>query len=422
MLVFKPWLASQEMYCGNNCELVAPINQLARGCVCRKRKDHEEDFYENDCKFSKSSDRIGDGNSMTLLIQKWANNPVVQEDSDPEVRNNDDRMEERQNDENNSDSNSGQFLKTIHKGRFFISDSECSQSLSEKHRARLPVAAPVRSKSKSKQLSRKLSVLQSKIETESQEFQKSLGYRPSLADKMKCEEISDLMQEKTKIKLELKDLSVETPRKKVVVRSPEQARDSILTSLDTLRSSAGRPYSLEKMTAEQVADERRDMQGLLGEFEKMYSSISSKKEKELMSDLYERFRWAKRLCRRQSSELVPIPEHHSLDLSLASLASSPSRRKLSGGEEEEEEAASRSRNSHAEADLEKYHQMSLAELNSTLKKLKESKKDFKRNISEIEIGVKYDEDELSMTEVYVEYKETKCKIKLIKALLDKHSI
>ena len=61
-------------------------------------------------------------------------------------------------------------------------------------------------------------------------------------------------------------------------------------------------------------------------------------------------------------------------------------------------------------------------MNSSLKKLKESKKDFKRNISELEIRAKCEEEELSTTEVYVEYKATKCKIKLIKALLDKHSI
>ena len=61
-------------------------------------------------------------------------------------------------------------------------------------------------------------------------------------------------------------------------------------------------------------------------------------------------------------------------------------------------------------------------MNSTLKKLKENKKDFKRNISEIEIRAKCEEEELSSTEAYAEYKTTKCKIKLIKALLDKHSM
>ena len=51
---------------------------MSRSCVCRKRKEHEEDFYEADWKFSKSSDRSGgDGNSMILLMKKWSNNDVV---------------------------------------------------------------------------------------------------------------------------------------------------------------------------------------------------------------------------------------------------------------------------------------------------------------------------------------------------------
>ena len=46
--------------------------------MCRKRKEHEEDFYEADWKFSKSSDRsCGDGNSMILLMKKWSNNEIV---------------------------------------------------------------------------------------------------------------------------------------------------------------------------------------------------------------------------------------------------------------------------------------------------------------------------------------------------------
>lgn len=66
---------------------MGPLNQIARGCVCRKRKEHEEDEdEEHDCKFSKSSSPGGDGNSMKFLIQKWAKNhvvkaSVVQEDS-----------------------------------------------------------------------------------------------------------------------------------------------------------------------------------------------------------------------------------------------------------------------------------------------------------------------------------------------------
>ena len=179
---------------------------------------------------------------------------------------------------------------------------------------------------------------------------------------MKCEEISDLMLEKTKIKRELKDLNEESPRKKLFGRSVEaaveQARDNILTSLQSLRTTAGRPYSLDQMTGEQMLEERQDMISLLSEFEKLYSNNVSKKEKELMSELYERLRSVKRLCRRQSSDLVAIPEEHSLDLTLAS---SSSRRASQGEEEENRHKQPTSEQTFPElsAEEEKWHEMSL---------------------------------------------------------------
>merc|ERR1712025_1201378 len=72
------------------------------------------------------------------------------------------------------------------------------------------------------------------------------------------------------------------------------------------------------MTAEEIVDERRDMQTLLSEFEKKYSVPLSKRDKDTMSGLYERYRCVRRMSRRQSNELVPIPEHTSIDLTLAS--------------------------------------------------------------------------------------------------------
>merc|ERR1719189_1564466 len=191
---------------------------------------------------------------MILLMKKWSNNEVAQGEEGGEgtvLQQDSDRKGPWKPSSTEtcgkvSDNNNHQ------KGRFTISESDCLMSLSEKHRDRQAVKTSVRSRSKSRHLSRKLSVLQSKIETESEEFQKSLGYRPSLADKMKCEEISNLLLEKTKLKLELKDLNDESPRKKVFGRPVEPpvelARDNILTSLHSLRTTAGRPYNLEEMT------------------------------------------------------------------------------------------------------------------------------------------------------------------------------
>ena len=62
------------------------------------------------------------------------------------------------------------------------------------------------------------------------------------------------------------------------------------------------------------------MAGLLTEFEKKCGGGPlGRRDKELMADLYERYRAVRRLCRRQSTgDLISIPEHTPLDLSLAS--------------------------------------------------------------------------------------------------------
>ena len=252
------------------------------------------------------------------------------------------------------------------KGRFII-ESLCDESLSlsEKHRAGAATVSgksSTKRSSKTKQLSRKLSALQSKIETESEVYQAKMGYRPSHADKMKCEEISDLMQEKEKIKLELKDLNEDSPRKKSVDKTLEKERDKMLAQMDSLRLSVGRPYDLGSMTPDQMVDEKRDMAALLGEFEKKCGGGPlSRRDKELMADLYERYRAVRRLCRRQSTgDLVPIPEHTPLDLSLAS----PRQMRLRANSDTEEadmevtEARSESREAAARlgTDL-KWHQM-----------------------------------------------------------------
>ena len=122
-------------------------------------------------------------------------------------------------------------------------------SLSELHLATVP-GKTRSSRSKTKQLSRKLSALQSKLETESEVFQQKMGYRLSYADKMKCEAISDLVQEKEKIKLELKDLTKKWLRKKE--RKIEHERDRLVQQLDAAW--------LERTTSAHVVDEGRDLQ------------------------------------------------------------------------------------------------------------------------------------------------------------------
>merc|ERR1712112_79642 len=321
--------------CDNNCDLPG-MSPVVVDCVgCRKRKEHEDE-EENECKYPKQE------NSLSFLMRKWSNTS----EPEPEIGHQLSVVQAPVIDEKSPTSSTGSSFSWMHrprhdsfkenhkfepnnniteansaevtKGRFIISDSYESLSLSDRHRATVPVKSSAK-KSKTKQLSKKLSALQSKIETEAEVIQMRMGYRPSHADKMKHEEISDLMQEKEKIKLELKDLNDDPPRKsKSIDRTLEKERDKIIENLAMLRLSVGRPYEIDAMTADQIVDERRDMQSMLNEFEKKHSMPLTKRDKEAMSGLYERYRCVRRLCRRQSNELVPIPEHTSIDLTLAS--------------------------------------------------------------------------------------------------------
>ena len=361
--------------CDNQCDYqVNPVGEQDHCGDCRKRKDHEDDD-ENEHKFSKHSPDTEPDSGVSFMLRKWSKTEVDGQNGNfnsiqahapilDEVRRGNltltifelskysfsnsqkyseaasagnfawmqrprlDSFKENEkfegNNNNNSISESLEPRKST-KGRFII-ESLCdteSLSLSEKHRAGAATGSGKSSSkrsNKTKQLSRKLSVLQSKIETESEVYQAKMGYRPSHADKMKCEEISDLMQEKEKIKLELKDLNDDYPRKKSIDKTFEKERDKIVAQLDSLRLSVGRPYELDNMTPDQMVDERRDMKGLLTEFEKKCGGGPlGRRDKELMADLYERYRAVRRLCRRQSTgDLISIPEHTPLDLSLAS--------------------------------------------------------------------------------------------------------
>merc|ERR1719362_2207293 len=151
----------------------------------------------------------------------------------------------------------------------------------------------------------------------------------------------------------------------------------------------------------------------------------SRRDKELMADLYERYRAVRRLCRRQSTgDLISIPEHTPLDLSLASprqmrLRANSDCEMTEAGIENIEVVRSESREAAARLDCDlKWHHMTSRELNETLGKLKESKKVYKRQINEVESGTSTLETD---SQVYALYKATKYNIKLIKALIEKQA-
>lgn len=427
-------------------------------CVCpRKRKEHD-DVAEHDFKFSKSSPVES---PVTLFMKKWTEVPmtteVIVKDTLKEQKSSQNEqfgmqswMQRQRLDsfKENEPMQEEEHIETSYtiKGRFTICDNE-SMSLSEKHlqsnfnsseRRSSGKSSPKRSRSK--QLSKKLSVLKMRIESCEEEFQQRMGYRPSHADKMKDEELSNLINEQTKLKQEqknVKDVCEDSQRKKSLEgqMTVEEKRDQIVLRLENIRSRCGRPFDLVKMTGDQIGEEKVDIQSQLLEFEKVHGHPLNKGDKEMMSNLYERYRQVKRHCRRQSCELVAIPEEESIALTLAS----PKHRmssELSNTyfEIEQNEIVSISSVFETEQkkadqtnDEENWHTMSFGELNNNLKKLREYKKVLKRSINEFEekfqitTGRKIQgEEKAPLENTYLMYRVTKSKIKLIKALTEKH--
>ena len=149
------------------------------------------------------------------------------------------------------------------------------------------------------------------------------GYRPSYADKMKDEDLNLLINEQSDLKKELKRIK-ETAGEETVKRSSidaaisiEDQKEQIESNLATLRRRKNRPFELSQMSQEQLADEKQDMQTQLAEFEKMHKNQLNKEDKEIMNSLFERYRQVRRLSRR-TSDLVPIPEEETINLTLAS--------------------------------------------------------------------------------------------------------
>jgi hypothetical protein len=193
------------------------------------------------------------------------------------------------------------------------------------------------------------------------------------------------------------------------------------------------------MTPDQLKEEKLDMESQLLEFEKVHGQLINKADKEVMSCLYERFRQVKRGCRRSSNELMPIPEGESLAMVLASHTNRQTvdlgEQKLDTPEEDEFVTISKARTVLVETEERKeaeqtneenWHTMSFGELSSLLKKLKTSKRNLKQIIDEFEESFQRrrgrkvtKDDRLPIEGVYLDYKVTKSKIKLIRALLDK---
>ena len=85
---------------------------------------------------------------------------------------------------------------------------------------------------------------------------------------------------------------------------------------------AGRPEAVEELNAQEILDEKLAVQRALLFVESIHGRPASLRQKDLLRPLYDRYRILKRMVARsrlsrtkeESSELVPILEHETLEL------------------------------------------------------------------------------------------------------------
>jgi hypothetical protein len=188
-----------------------------------------------------------------------------------------------------------------------------------------------------------------------------------------------------------------------VSKSAERDRDKMVKTLEEMRKEKGRPAELERMTAEQMSEEKLDLQSQLIEYEKVHGLPAKQANREVMVDLYERYRLVLRQTRRTAmarwsvtslpggmGSLTSIPEDKLINIPGAERrrslettgvrSSSPSWVSLplvqlftDNRPVKEHKDVAPTTSVHVD-DEEKYHKMTKSELVTTLKKMQEEKK------------------------------------------------
>jgi len=416
-------------------------------CICSGKRKVQEEMSNQDAKCSKSSP-APQVNPVFSFMQKWTQVPLTSENlinetlKEQKTSNPVWMLSHKQdNKENQAITMEEPMNKSSPMNSESLTLSERHLVSSVKHSDRKTNKSSFR-RSKAR-ITKKLSALQSEIETCELAFQARKGYRPSHADKINDEELCKLIYEQIKLKQELKELKEngDDSRKNSLElkRTVEQERDLILENLSNMRLRSGRPSELAEMTPDELKEEKLDMESQLLEFEKKHGQPFNKADKEVMSGLYERFRQVRRCCRRSSNEMVVIPEEESINLTLVSpkqrISEDFSGRKLEIQHEDEFVTISQTKTliieteekrDVQETNEEKWHTMSFGELSMHLKRLKQFRKNFRENIKDFETdlqtttGRKLTEDNSQpMESTYLNLKVIKSKIRLIKALLDK---
>ncbi|XP_078659738.1 uncharacterized protein LOC144904608 isoform X14 [Branchiostoma floridae x Branchiostoma belcheri] len=320
-------------------------------------------------------------------------------------------------------------------------------------------------------LTKRIHSLKKKVRRFEAQFEEEKGYRPSHADKMGRTDIRKIVNDLSKAKKDLKDIKdrAREERHSLSKTLPTKLnypvgggdgdpdcplsalRGSLNHALHVLaekREDADRPEELERLTMDELREEKVAMQKELLHLESTHGRPTSKVEKDIVRPLYERYRQIKKFLSKPPSlgdlrNLETIEEGMMMEFQQTppkddGISSTMTTTDFTvtqnfgllqeTREEEEEEEADQNGEGTNENEFtsETLHQASLQELLDHLKKLRLEKKRLRAVLKRFEDdfftqhGRKITkEDRGDMSSEYKAYKTVKQSLKLVEALINK---
>nr|CAI5837924.1 unnamed protein product [Callosobruchus analis] len=293
---------------------------------------------------------------------------------------------------------------------------------------------------KCQKLSKQINSVKKKIKKYENEFENKHGFKPSYVEKMSDKNMKKLYSDLSRLKKEQKQLTEMSSTCTLIAR--EEDKSEKMSSLETTvseiekkltskRENAGRSYNIEEMTPEQLMDEKVAIQKALLYLEATHGRPNTKEDRDIVRPFYDRYRTLKRLVAKVSipnpsgNELATIHENEAMNFI------TPTSSSQSNDTESEKTTMLPSISTDSDTDSsigENLHSLPRSELIQQLRIVTEEKKELRRTIKQFEMEMQMKtgkmiqkDDKIPMETVYLTYKKTKAKYRLLEALVGKTS-
>uniref|UniRef100_A0A3P9J1L9 FAM13A-like domain-containing protein n=1 Tax=Oryzias latipes TaxID=8090 RepID=A0A3P9J1L9_ORYLA len=310
-------------------------------------------------------------------------------------------------------------------------------------------------------LTKHIQSLKRRVRRFEDQFEQEMNYKPSYNDKYSNPEMVRVMSELAKSRKQLKELRL---RQSVFEPSEEETADggrfgqrgaadhpptleetveSLFRRLKEKRQSLGLPDNMKEMTQAQMVLEKITLQKCLLYFESLHGRPGTKREKNLVKPLYDRYQMIKRLlCVSPIFSTIEEEDGSDEDSTSSPLGDElpvppPSKASRSAAGEEDSDRDSdpafvspidevKAVRRQAAVTTAKLHEASRSQLLECLRETRAEKKSRRKVLKEFEDEffrqtgrICQKEDRSPMKEEYHEYKQLKAKLRLLEVLLSK---